>query len=329
MQHLSHTHPQHPAPAVSLANALALQQEYAILQEKYLSNVHLPSYYAARDAWHRSLYQPLQRFVATVMAQSCPRRPLHLCYIGPGPYAPLFTEPHFREAVLARLNRITLVDICSSALARCQRLLHDCAPHLIIHCVRLDVTSGMGHAFLGLLQQIAQQGQIPPSPLQACMPPTSPRALPPIAADLVYSEMIATATTTAPIFAFELALASLADDDRTELLHAACSLWQEYNELSYRHQLTQYAALTAPDGTIAIAADTAKIFYDTTQPSITSFRTAHFPDIALPQLLKSPGRCEEQIVWMDHPEERVDNQYNVKALQPHCHPVGTEVYQRV
>ncbi len=318
------------------APRLSLEYDYATLEEIYMHTVHLPHYQHFHALWHRTLYQPLQRLVATLLDQDASQTTLHLCYVGAGPHLPLFQESELRDVLFSRLSKITLVDICSTALQSCQAQLRHLAPGLSLdtHCI--DVTQGMGPAFLALLQDIFYASNSPEEiiarldtayherPLKIACPQS---AAVQCDAEVTYSEMMATSTGIAALLAFEIDVQHRFGAN-THILAAARRLLQRYNAYAYAQQIEYLGYLTRPGGTIGIAADVEKIFQDPSMPSIPSFSDFPFPTIQQPTLQRMPCSFQEKIVWMDQPQKCALADLNLVSLQPHRHYIGIDVYQR-
>jgi hypothetical protein len=326
--------------------------DYASLNRRYTAGIHIPDYNIFTDAWDRTLYGPLRNCVGALLERDA--KDVRFLYIGPGPHAPLFAASGGKY--LDKVGELILVDIDRRALQMAAQDLTRGFKVNVKTC-ETDITCGAGAQLttylksllgranslvdvsnalsdLGALNKIMSQANAnePSDYLRRAFTKSS------IASDvnLVYSEMVASFTGTAPVMAFDTAMRrKFSEETRVhpalfvKVLKELRELWQRYNDWVYEVQLSALSGVTADGGMIAVATDTRKEFKERTRGSILSFTQADLPQMDLSKI----GLCEvrrQYLTWSDHTSnfpasvEGLDVDY----FLAHSHPVHFVVYKK-
>ena len=280
-----------------------------------------------------------------------------LAYIGPGPHVPLFTAKfRFR---FESLEKVLLIDLNHSILKNARRnsekkfrtINSKRIPQL--NELDLDVTGGYGELFsnsihdaleksssLSELHEIFQKNKtfidsiFSDKNRAAAEAYFKNKTKKTETYSIVYSEMVASFTGTAPVMAFRSKLFSKypAEKGHSETLHIMFELtniWKKYNEEIYKLHLDFLSDLTAPGGIVVMAVDTEKIFDDGEDP-IASFPTLSPPEIELKNLTVMENLHVNPIEWRDH-DFGFDISlygYPINDFNPHKHKVYVQTFQK-
>lgn len=299
---------------------LASSQSYLDLQQKYMSLIHMPDFRAFRQTWEATLYEPLRREMARLLAEDGGSR-VSFAYVAPGPHVPVLSrEDGAGRAILDRLGRLALIDISADAEDAIPAL-RNAAPDIDLSFCAADLTAGMGRRFaerlFGLVQASAGLDEIGDALADEA---TADELLDFAAADLdciagrpalrgetfdvTYSEMVATFVGTAPAMAAETMI--FRRFPPTDAQSAArlkrvgstlWSLWQRFNGRMFAFHLASLARITRPGGHIVVATDFEKVFDAPQLPSVHSFPHGVLPG-AIPGL--ALNRALTTIAWRDH-----------------------------
>ena len=311
------------------------------LQDTYMREIHLSDYAVSRPLWDATLYRPLQRYVQEVSRHVAGDN-IHLVYVGVGPEAPLFSIAGSEITFAQRVGKLTLIDISEESLKKSSALLRERFPSMEIETRVGDITDGAASRFTQFLAQAVTASaslsevahQLAPERAMAEVfasqgaNPSSES----LAADIVYSEMVATFTGTAAMVAFESELRRkfpFTDETQTqfdEALKRAFECWQAYNDRAYQIQLQWMARLAGPKGIVAVATDTEKRFVDPGESSIFSFTTSSFPEASPNSALQVLPLSMDEVMWEDS-QHTVQDETLTRALLPHRHVIHFGTYR--
>ncbi|MBF0104283.1 MAG: hypothetical protein HQM16_03040 [Deltaproteobacteria bacterium] len=318
----------------------SINKTYGDLQDDYMELIHLPQHNKAQIEWQNTLYEPMQRFVISLIEGYIKKNDIHLCYIGAGPYLPLFGKSVFSKKLLNTISSISFLDISNKSLVECKKKLLVIAPHINVKTYKVDITQGTGENWLGVLKNIIFESLTPEQVLVRLkafriesIQETDYKLnfLKSVQADIVYSEMVATFTGTAPLLAFCLAVQNNFTHSLTvkKVLRHLRALWQQYNEISYQKQLMMMYELVHSRGLVAVATDVEKILSDGTCELSTSFLTSRFPQPDFHGLNVLKYIPSEKVVWNDV-IKNADDSYGLftSASQAHKHLIDFAVYQK-
>ncbi len=315
----------------------------ALAQQDYMVNIHVADAEASKEQFEKTLYQPLRRHFQIVLDASNISEKVHLAYIGAGPMTPLFSDPAFRQQLLAKIDTVTLVDVSPVVLELAKEQLQALAPQLTIHTRVADITANAATEFknsidslinkisraktpAGVRQVFAQLRSLEGYKIK---PSKSASA---VKADIVYSEMVATFTGTAAMVSIEEAIAAKKIENPAlakELEQGLVQLrkyWQAYNDMAYPIQVQEMSHLGSGRALLTLATDVQKKFDNATIPAILSFTSMDFPSTLQKE---RPISFDDEVWWDD--SHRSDDSENdpgqIEALQPHRHRILFRTYQ--
>jgi SIR2-like domain len=324
--------------------------DYEILQDKYLATIHIPDYTLFTRPWEQTLYEPLRARVSKILQSRTDGAAF--AYIGPGPHAPLFASPS-RALIARKMEKLCLVDISKKVLEGCKNQLCNAGPK--IDSFQLDISAGSGgrlaqelmHRLRSSKNLTELDASIDPEKLIAKIVSASnmheadilfPEVEFHDKFDIVYSEMVASFTGTAPLMAFDTTLrmrysTEIGREGGRESFERIClkglRLWQTYNDRVYELQLRAMLPLLRPTGILIVATDVEKKFDDSSVSSVYSFTTRGLPRISTDGL-RLRKLDEELMFWRDHRFNLLTEigGTNVNYFLAHTHRIAIAEYEK-
>jgi len=344
-------------------NALLRMSEmisrYDRLQQEYLATVHIPDLTMFQNRWETTLYAPLRSKFINHLPNGIARE---LLYIGPGPNAPLFRGPTSSfagDTVARRVKKLVLADVCPSVLQDAKQELASRFPDLETQELTIDISGGRGEALLQYLcdslnssnstEELEERLNRDATRLesesavasgtylkQACIEQGVTQQF-----DVVYSEMVASFTGTAPVMAFETATkrkfsGQLRAEKGAEILERLTTkilnIWQRYNDAVFRLHILSLSHVLKEDGVMIIATDVEKKFAAPGKGSIFSFTSTDLPDVdTTVARLDMRYMHESATWWVDQPFDFPITIEGVRAeyFLAHKHRISLVVYKKM